>query len=145
MSLQFINSPLSGEVTLIKPYSEGLIYSKTMNDYRSHLGIDLTSNTNNEVCAVMDGKIANIYDDYLMGKCLTIENSEGLVTYKSLATIVPTLSKDTVVTAGQVLGTYGTSAIIEQADGAHLHLDVQVENRFIDPVTCFPDSISFKS
>ncbi len=48
--------PLSAEI--LKDYSDGtMVKSKTMNDWRTHNGVDFTGETGDEICAVCGGTV----------------------------------------------------------------------------------------
>ncbi len=126
--------PCAGSVS--RAYSpDKLVYSQTMNDYRSHEGIDVVSNVGEEVLAVADGTVTNIYTDPLMGNCVRIDHGNGLVSvYKNLGGEIPEgIDEGMPVGAGQTIGVVGDSAAIEQSDDAHLHLEMLLNGEYVDP------------
>ena len=128
-------SPVEG--VLGKDYdSETLVYSVTMNDYRAHLGVDITASLGSSVYAMADGKIISVSEDYLMGTTVKIEHEGGLVSvYAGLdATLPDGIAVGATVEGGQLIGGVGETAIIEQCDDSHLHFEVMKDGKYVDPL-----------
>lgn len=119
------------------------VFSPTMNDYRVHLGIDLSTKENAPVYAAADGKISKIWVDPLMGYCLAVQHSGDCVTvYKNLAETLPAgIAEGVSVRSGQLIATVGESAMVEIAEEPHLHFEMTVGNLAVDPLEYFDDSI----
>ena len=113
-----------------------LIYSETMNDYRTHSGIDIAAELNAPVHAYTDGIIKEVYDDPFMGTTIVIEHEDALTTYyMNLAQTLPDgIQAGAEVKGGDVIGAVGVSAIIEADDGPHLHFEMRVNGKLIDPL-----------
>ena len=126
--------PVSGEISI--DYSDSVpVFSTTMNDYRTHLGVDISASLGSEVLAVADGVVTNVWDDPFMGTCVSIEHSGNAVSiYKNLA---PTVSEGIIIGAevksGDVIGAVGESAMNEIAEEPHLHYELMVDNKHVDP------------
>ena len=111
------------------------VYSQTMNDYRTHLGVDISASLGSDVIAVADGTVTNVWDDPFMGTCVSIEHSGNAVSiYKNLDPVV----KDGIiigasVKSGDVIGAIGESAMNEIAEEPHLHYELKVDNKHVDP------------
>ncbi|MBR6557647.1 MAG: M23 family metallopeptidase [Clostridia bacterium] len=122
--------------TLSKSHStEVLVYSLTMNDYRTHTGIDIAATVGSAVFAAADGKVKEIWEDPLMGHCMSIEHRGGMMTvYKNLSPDIPTgVTPGASVSEGQIIAAVGESAIIESADEPHLHFEVFLNGKMSDP------------
>jgi murein DD-endopeptidase MepM/ murein hydrolase activator NlpD len=117
------------------------VFSPTMQDYRVHLGIDLTTKTDAPVYAAADGKISKIWVDTLMGYCIAIKHSGDCVTvYKNLAETLPEVIAEGVsVRSGQLIATVGESAMVEVADEPHLHFEMAVGDLAVDPLEYFDE------
>ena len=126
--------PVSGAVSY--DYSDSVpVFSQTMGDYRTHLGVDVSANLGTEVLAVADGTVTNIWDDPFMGKCISIEHSGNAVSvYKNLA---PEIKEGIVigcsVKSGDVIGAIGETAMNEIAEEPHLHFELKVSDEYVDP------------
>lgn len=126
--------PCSGSVQ--KDYSDDtLVFSSTMNDYRIHMGIDISGNLGDPVKAFGKGKISRIYTDPFMGKTVVIDHGSGLKSvYMNLDATLPEGIKEGVqVDCGTVIGAIGETAMNECADSPHLHFEVMLENKRVDP------------
>ncbi|MBE6541269.1 MAG: M23 family metallopeptidase [Ruminococcaceae bacterium] len=111
------------------------VFSYTMNDYRTHNGIDFACSAKTPVYAAADGKICEINDDPMMGVTIGVEHSGGAVTrYKGLSEESLTMNKlgDTVK-AGQVIGSSGDTALIESAEEDHVHFELTINGESKDP------------
>ena len=112
-----------------------LVFSPTMNDYRTHTAIDLSATLGQEVMAVADGVIKNIWQDPFMGTCVSIEHTGNAVSYyKNLDPVVKEgLVIGATVKAGDVIGAVGESAMNEVAQDPHLHFELKVNDKHVDP------------
>ena len=128
-------SPLK-ECALDVDYSDTvLVFSPTMQDYRTHAGVDLTGNIGQEVMAVADGIVKNIWHDPFMGTCVSIEHTGNAVSYyKNLDPVVKEgIIIGASVKAGDVIGAIGESAMNEVAQDPHLHFELKVDDKHVDP------------
>ena len=101
--------------------------------WRTHAGMDLAAPEGSEVCAVADGTVLSVFDDDMLGRTVTISHEGGYVThYANLAEEVAVTAGDRV-SAGQVLGTVGRTALAEIAEEPHLHFAVYKNNVPQDP------------
>ncbi len=125
--------PVSGET--IAPYSmEALSYNQTTRDWRVHDGVDIAAAAGTEVCAAAEGTVYTVYEDETMGMTVVINHVGGYVTeYASLGEDVKVAPGDTV-TAGQVIGYVGASALLETAIGDHVHFSVSCAGKVVDPM-----------
>ena len=112
-----------------------LVFSPTMNDYRTHTGVDLRAELGAEVMAVADGVVKNIWDDPFMGTCISIEHSGNAVSYyKNLDPVVKEgIAVGVSVKAGDVIGAVGESAMNEIVQDPHLHLELKVDDKHVHP------------
>lgn len=133
-------NPISGG-KIVREYSmDALIHSPTMNDYRTHSGIDIASELASPVLAYTDGVVKSIKTDAFMGVCLEIEHSYGLCSYyMNLDTQLPEgIAVGSEVKAGDVIGAVGATAIVEIVDSPHLHFELRVDGKLIDPTNELP-------
>lgn len=111
-------------------------YSLTMNDYRAHTGIDVAASLGSEVVAASGGTVCKIWNDPLMGRCVTVDHGDNIyTTYMNLSEESgAALEIGARVSMGQTLGAVGESAIIEIAEEPHLHLEMKVDGKYVDPL-----------
>ena len=129
-------APATGVV--VKHHDDSLpVYSVTMNDWRVHEGIDIATSEGADVLATARGTVSLIWSDPLMGECISIDHGNGVTsTYKNLSKeMAEGITEGAKVTAGQKLGTVGGTAMIESADSAHLHFEMEYNGEKVDPVT----------
>ena len=132
--------PVSGNLS--REHDPSLqVFSPTMQDYRVHLGIDLSTKADAPVYAAADGKISKIWVDTLMGYCIAIKHSGDCVTvYKNLAETLPEgIAEGVSVRSGQLIATVGESAMVEVADEPHLHFEMTVGDLAVDPLEYFDE------
>ena len=128
--------PLKGQE--LAAYSvEALSYNETTRDWRTHNGIDLAAEAGDAVCAAADGTVYTTYEDEALGHTVVIRHPGGYTThYSSLTADIPVKAGDTV-TLGQVIGTAGTTALVESALGPHVHFSVTHQDKPMDPAEFF--------
>ena len=127
--------------TLLQTHSvEIQVFSRTMQDWRVHTGIDLATEADAPVLAAADGTIARIWDDPMMGKCIAISHAaDSQTVYKNLSLELPDgIVEGASVLRGQRIGTVGESAMAEIAEEPHLHLEMTVSGQTVDPLDYFP-------
>ena len=104
--------PVEGEV--VKKYGKDkLIYSDTLKEWTTHLGIDIKADKTTIVKASTDGKIKSIKNDPRYGLTVVIEHINGFSSvYSNLLTAeFVVVGED--VKSGQTIGTVGNSATFE--------------------------------
>jgi len=128
--------PANGDVT--NPYSESdLVYNRTMDDWRVHLGVDFGGNIGSSVFAAADGTVTDVGKDDDWGNYIVITHIDGYVSkYCNLQDNPPVQIGDKV-TMGQVIGGMDRTAGLESADPPHLHFEVTLNGAYIDPMSLF--------
>lgn len=124
--------PVQGDV--ITPYSpDTLLLSKTMNDWRTHAGMDIKGNVGAKVKCSNDGTVDKIYEDPLLGWTVEVKHSDGVVTrYSNLSSSV-NVTAGKKVKAGDTIGGIGQTAASEGAMESHLHFEALKDGKNIDP------------
>ncbi|MBQ9674169.1 MAG: M23 family metallopeptidase [Ruminococcus sp.] len=115
-----------------KGYSKDAVYSKTMGDYRSHLGLDFSCTKNSKVLAMADGIVSDIYDDDRMGKVLIEDCGSFMIYYSGLDKVKYKINDS--LSQKDVIGNVGTIPS-ESKDGIHLHVSVRVNGNYVDPLS----------
>lgn len=125
-------SPISGSVS--NPFSENkLVKSVTLNEWRTHDGIDIEAPEGTTVKATCDGTVSKVYTDALWGNVVEIEHQNGYVSIYSGLSENPTVKKGQAVSIGQAIGTVSKSAIIEASEPSHLHFAMKQNGKWINP------------
>ncbi len=122
------------DATVSKSFSDQkLQYNKTLNQFEAHLGMDFQAVANSNVYAVLDGTVAEIYNDYLEGTVMVIAHDNNLKSvYGSLDSNID-LKVGDIVKKGDVIGKIGTSAAGELNEGNHLHFELLDNDKEVDP------------
>ena len=129
---RLIVSPLNGE-TVAAFSVDALAYNETLGDWRTHDGIDIAADVGTPVLAACSGTVTAVTEDDLLGTCVTITHDGGYEsTYANLQS-VPTVGEGQYVSAGQIIGSVGTTSLIEAGSAAHLHFAVKRDGVSIDP------------
>ncbi len=126
--------PLDGEISI--DFSDSVpVFSPTMEDWRTHLGVDVLAELGTDVLAVADGTVTNVWEDPFMGTCISIEHSGNAVSiYKNLEKeVADGIVIGCSVKAGDVIGTVGETAMNEIAQEPHLHYELSVDGKVVNP------------
>ena len=116
-----------------------LVYSNTMEDYRTHNGIDICAPVGDAVCAAADGIVTKVYEHPMMGYTVVISHDSDFETvYQNMDDDIPVMVGD-VVKRGDVIGAIGESALIEIADEAHLHFEMCIAGERVNPLDYISD------
>ncbi len=128
--------PVSGFVSQ-KHDSETLVFSTTMGDWRVHTGLDIATTMGETVCAAAAGTVKEVWEDVMMGTCISIDHGNGVVSeYKNLNASLPaTVQAGAQVSAGQAIGVVGDTALSELAEEPHLHFEMLVDGVAVDPLS----------
>jgi len=127
-------APVSG--MLLKEHKVDVpVYSLTMEDYRTHTGVDIAASAGSAVRAAADGTVAEIWEEPMMGLCVSLEHKGGARSiYKNLAlTLADGLEAGKKVRTGEVIGAVGESALEEIADPCHLHYELEIGGVSVNP------------
>ena len=104
--------PIQGEVLTAFSVDQ-LLYNETLDDWRTHDGVDIAA----------------------AGPTVVVRHSGGYEpTYANLQA-EPAVETGDTVSAGQAIGAVGTTAAAEAAQGAHLHFSVTKDGEAVDPDT----------
>ncbi|MCL2369956.1 MAG: M23 family metallopeptidase [Firmicutes bacterium] len=131
--------PVSNVVIGQEAKIDGLIWCRTLRQWRSQDGIDFLGAAGAEVYAIMDGTVASVQNTIMHGTVITINHKDGLVSrYKSLdATTFVQVGQ--TVKSGDRIGTMSDSKIVNAEQGIHLHLQMTQNGRLVDPMQFLPN------
>lgn len=119
--------------TVVKGYSETAVYSKTMDDWRAHTGIDYAAEIGSRVVSAWDGSVDKVYKDKLWGYCVEIIHTGDIRgVYKNLQKKI-LVKEGQKVDKGQAIGQVGKSAVVEKMDAPHLHFELWTQGVSINP------------
>lgn len=102
---------------------------------RHHAGVDLAAPEDTPVRAIRDGVVifADSYAGY--GNLVVIKHSDSLTSHYGHCKTI-SVQPGTAVKAGRLIATVGSTG---KVTGPHLHLELRVDGKPIDPQTVMPD------
>lgn len=125
--------PVSGKI--VKDFSDtDLVYSETMNDWRTHAGVDIAANLDMPITAISDGTLKKVYEDSLFGTTVIVNHKDA--GYDSIYCNLKDATTEPIgatIKMGDVLGKVGKSAVSETNEQPHLHFEIKVDDTFLDP------------
>ncbi len=122
------------EGTISKDFAKDtLLYSETLEEWTTHLGVDIKAEKTTIVKAAAAGKVKSIKDDPRYGLSIIIEHSSGYETLYANLLSTEFVKVGEEVEQGSSIGTVGNTATFEIADGSHLHFEIIKDGENIDP------------
>lgn len=140
------NQPQTGKISIAKPVqgeiqtefaAKKLVFNSTLQEWRTHAGVDIASTAGSDVKAAANGKISAVKSDPRYGLTVVIDHD---INQKTFSTIYCGLGKTASgivagkeVKAGDVIGDVGEDIFCEKAQGAHIHFELIENNIPLDP------------
>ena len=124
--------PVNGKI--FAAYSgDELVYNRTLDDWRTHNGVDISAAPGDAVKSGADGKVVNVYEDGMLGTVIEIEHNGFTAKYCGLAQSTFVKTGDNVK-QNQSIGTVGETAL-EVAEESHIHLEIVQNGKTVNPDT----------
>ena len=124
--------PVEGEIT--RDFSkDNLVYSETLKEWVTHLGVDIKADKSTVVKAAEEGTVKTIKNDPRFGITVVIEHDDGFETVYSNLLTSEFVVEGEKVEKGQSIGTVGNTAIFEIVDEPHLHFEILKDSVQVDP------------
>ena len=132
--LTFI-SPVSGRVMTAHSMTVP-VFSPTLEEWRIHTGIDISTEESAAVFAAADGVVSEISTHPRYGYTVKINHEGGVTTvYSNLSSLEDIAVKvGDSVKCGDKIANVGDSAVFELAEEPHLHFEVLKNNVQTDPL-----------
>ncbi len=113
--------------------SDKVIYSKTLQKWITHDGVDVSGNIGQNVLAIEKGVVTDVYDDSFFGKTIKIEHIKGYDSvYSNLAEDVYVNVGQSVI-RGQKIGKIGNTTTGEFSDDPHIHFMLYFWDNSVNP------------
>ena len=116
--------PLSGTITSEFGAREATIKGMTTD----HKGIDIAANSGTNIKAAMEGKVSVAEENSEYGKFIKIINGDVMTVYAHCKTLKVKVGDK--IKLGQTIATVGSTG---NSTGPHLHFEIRLENRYINP------------
>lgn len=124
--------PVEGEI--MREYAkDNLLFSQTLDEWVTHLGIDIRADKTSVVKASSAGTVTAIKNDPRYGLTVVIEHTRGFKTVYSNLLTAEYVSVGQTVETGQTIGTVGNTATFEILDEYHLHFEILENDENVDP------------
>lgn len=137
------NNDSKKDPTFIKPIEstdilreftkDNLVYSETLKEWITHLGIDIRAEKGTEVKASAEGTVKSIKNDPRYGLTIIIEHTNGYQTLYANLLTTELVSEGDKVKEGQVIATVGDTAVYEIVDESHLHFEITKNSENLNP------------
>ena len=130
--------PLLGKICM--DYGkDNLVYSKTLEQWTTHHGIDIAASVGTPVKAVRSGTVTEITNHATLGIMITIDHGDGLVTRYANLQNGNMVKEGEKVKQGKVISGVGNTAEFEIGDVPHLHFEVLKNGEHQDPKLYLPN------
>jgi murein DD-endopeptidase MepM/ murein hydrolase activator NlpD len=133
----YLEAPVKGKISY-DYYSDKLSYSKTLNEWRTHEGIDIKEEPGTSVKAARDGVVKEVKNDPRYGYTIVIDHENGYRTVYAALVKSCTIVPNQKIKSGEILGMIGNTAPFEALEPAHLHFEVLKDGKNQDPKMYLP-------
>lgn len=136
VDLKTINAPLAGET--IKEFSiDELVYFDAIGEWRVHNGVDIKPKETLLIESAFEGTVEKVNNSEISGTEIIIDHGNNIKTIYSNLSSAKVKAGD-VVEKGQIIGNIGKVDSIESADGPHLHFELIVDGKNVNPLDYIP-------
>lgn len=132
--------PVFGNVSIAFSDTE-LAYSKTIDSWITHSGLDLKAEEGSPVRAALDGTVSEVTNDAQWGLTIVLDHGDGVFTRYSNLSTLDLISKGQKVKKGDVISGVGKTALCEIAEDPHLHFELIRDKQNIDPKNYLPKKL----
>ncbi|MDW5300611.1 MAG: M23 family metallopeptidase [Sedimentibacter sp.] len=132
IDLKTMKAPLAGEV--IREFTmEDLVYFEAIGEWRVHKGVDIKPKDTLMIESALAGTVEAVNNSELTGTEIIIDHGNNVKTlYSNLVSSQVAVGDS--VKQGQIIGNIGKTVSIESADGAHLHFELIVDGKNVNPI-----------
>ena len=110
-------------------------YSKTLDVWEIHKGLDVAAEDGAEIKSILDGTVESVYSDDKYGTSIKLSYADGLtVIYSGIKENV-SLQKGDTVKEGDCIGYVGNTTNVENEDGTHVHIEAYKNDKAINPLS----------
>ena len=125
--------PLSGDI--LKDFAiNSLVYSKTLNEWCTHEGIDIAGKEGDVIVSVEDGIVERIFEDEKYGETIIISHENGYKTFYSFVSPQNLSEEKQKVRKGEAIGRLISSTKFEANDATHLHFEILKDDEKLSPI-----------
>lgn len=134
-SIESFGKPIIGEIVREFNINE-LVYFETIEEWRTHQGIDIKPEGTLTVTSCYDGTVEKVEKTSVMGVKIVINHKDNIKTIYACLSSSAVKEGDTVK-KGDKIGTLGVIENIEMSQGPHLHFEISINNKIFDPTSLY--------
>ena len=131
--LEFLMPVKSNEIGM-KFSNEQLIYSKTLDEWIMHTGVDIILPIGSPVYASEKGKIIEVSSSTGDGIKIVIEHEDGYKSIYSNLSTTKLVHEGQIIEKGQIISNIGKTATFEYNEKNHLHFEIHKDGKPINPL-----------
>ena len=109
------------------------IYWKTLDQYMTHDGVDISAPAGSSVKAACHGTVTKIEEDDRLGLLVEINHGNGIISKYGNLSRKGLVELGEVVSKGDPIGQVGQSSMFEFNEEDHLHFSMEKEGISVDP------------
>lgn len=130
--IQPMQLPILGETT--QDFAQNyLVYSKTLEQWTTHEGLDISAQLGTQVKAALDGTVEELYIDSKYGATIVINHGNGYKSKYSNLLNINQVKLGSKIKKGQEIGKVGNTSMFESGDKSHLHFEVIKDGVEVNP------------
>lgn len=118
--------------------NDTLVYSKTLEQWTTHNGLDIRAEEGSQVRAAMSGVVKEVSNNQQWGMEILIDHGDGICTKYSNLSTLELVSVGQKVKKGDVISGIGRTALLEISEEPHLHFEVLKNGININPEDYLP-------
>ncbi|MGD9566832.1 MAG: peptidoglycan DD-metalloendopeptidase family protein [Sedimentibacter sp.] len=132
IDLKSMKTPLAGEI--YREFTmDDLVYYESIGEWRVHKGVDIKPKDTLLIESALAGTVESINTSELTGTEIVIDHGNNIKTlYSNL--VSSSVKVGDHVKQGQAIGNVGKTVSIEASDGAHLHFELLVDGKNVNPL-----------
>lgn len=132
IDLKSMRTPLAGEI--YREFTmDDLVYYESIGEWRVHKGVDIKPKDTLLIESAFAGTVESVNTSELTGTEIVIDHGNNIKTlYSNLVSASVKVGEQ--VQQGQAIGNVGKTASIEASDGAHLHFELLVDGKNVNPM-----------
>ena len=126
-----MRKPIRGDLRLTSGF--GVRYHPLLGIRKMHTGVDWAAPIGTPILAAGSGTIEEARHKSYNGNYVRIRHANGYQTaYSHMSRIAPGMKEGTKIRQGQIIGYVGSTGL---SSGPHLHYEVLINTRFVDPLS----------
>ncbi len=130
--------PVKGEI--IMEYSMDMpIYWKTLDQYMTHSGVDISAPQGTSVSACASGTVTRIEEDDKFGIVVEVNHGNNMISVYGNLGRKNLIELGEIVSRGDVIGEVGKTSLFEFDEQDHLHFELRKNNEPVDPGSYIDD------